>query len=687
MNGKQGYAADVIGVLGGALLLGLFAFALPIAAVAAVVGIPSYIAWRIYLYQNTTPAALERQSREHLDTLYEQAQGHKGLSEDAFVKHVMAQVARGSLDDAVHTALMAVACDVHTQEMLDVPPPPPVARSVAGARYQKLLAARPDPRQAVAALADAFRRFIALLPSADSRPGIPFGVPLADLMTAEHVNALIFPLFEADGTATLRTVGTQIERNVARTATRQGGHGLLPSEYRGDQPIGDVYLQGTPFAHLLGVVLTRSIPTETRYSHTHIVGATGTGKTQLIQSLIARDLDDETRPSIVVLDPHGDMIRAVSCLSCFADDPDRLILIDPRDMDYPPAINLFDVNRDRLGRYGQVEREQIVAGVIQTFDYFFSGLLGADLTAKQGGYFRYIIRLMLALPDTFGRPATIMDILRLLEDPAPYEPAIAKLPENQRHFFATDFRAKGFNETKEQVRYRLNNVLENPTMARLFTSPRTKLDLFTALNEGSVILIDASKDFLKGASSHFGRLFIALLLQAVFERAVIPPNRRHPVHLYVDEASDFFDDTIDDFLTETRKYRCAGHFAHQNLGQAAPELRASFAANTAIKFAAGGSHADAKALAPDMRTTPEFILEQPRLHFACYARGAISSAVSFPVHAGLLERMPRMTDGEWHTLRDRIRERICLPREPDVVPQPAQPAPSADLDTIDTSAR
>jgi hypothetical protein len=51
--------------------------------------------------------------------------------------------------------------------------------------------------------------------------------------------------------------------------------------------------------------------------------------------------------------------------------------------------------------------------VIQTFDYLFAGLLGADLTAKQGVFFRFVARLMLALPEIMGRNATILDMIAL----------------------------------------------------------------------------------------------------------------------------------------------------------------------------------------------------------------------------------------------------------------------------------
>ena len=54
----------------------------------------------------------------------------------------------------------------------------------------------------------------------------------------------------------------------------------------------------------------------------------------------------------------------------------------------------------------------MTAGVIQTFDYLFNGLLGADLTAKQGVFFKYIARLMLVLPEALGRNATILDMMQ-----------------------------------------------------------------------------------------------------------------------------------------------------------------------------------------------------------------------------------------------------------------------------------
>lgn len=425
------------------------------------------------------------------------------------------------------------------------------------------------------------------------------------------------------------------------------------------QEIVDAYLKNTPLRDFFLAPVPLKFTHEERFSHMHVVGGSGAGKTQLLQNLILNDLQSEAPPALVIVDSQGDLINKISRLALFAGPlADRLVLITPKDLDYPPALNIFDVNQGRLGAYDALTREQVVAGVIQTFDYLFTGLLGADLTAKQGVFFRYVARLMLALPETLGRNATILDMIDLMEDAAPYAEAIRSLPEIPRRFFERDFPSKTFAQTKEQIRYRLQAILENPTLARLFTSPETKVDLFKELNKGSIILVDTAKDFLKGASSHFGRIFISLVLQAVLERAVIPEAKRKPAFLFVDEAASYFDSNIDDLLTEARKYKLGCVFAHQFLDQCTSSLRASLAANTAIKFAGGVSTADARALAPEMRTTQDFILSQARLHFAAFIRHVTPQAVSIPISVGELEKQERLSEGAYKAMRERNRERV-----------------------------
>jgi hypothetical protein len=153
--------------------------------------------------------------------------------------------------------------------------------------------------------------------------------------------------------------------------------------------------------------------------------------------------------------------------------------------------------------------------------------------------------------------------------------------------------------------------------------------------------VNTAKDYLKAERSSFlGRLFISLTMNAAFERAALGQEDRYPAFLYIDEASEYFDDNLDDLLIQARKFNLGLVFSHQYLDQCTPALRASIAANTAVKMAGGVSDRDARAMAADMRTTPEFILAQRkdtgRSQFACSIRG--QNAVSLTVPFGTLER-------------------------------------------------
>ena len=102
------------------------------------------------------------------------------------------------------------------------------------------------------------------------------------------------------------------------------------------------------------------------------------------------------------------------------------------------------------------------------------------------------------------------------------------------------------------------------------------------------------------------------------------------------------------------------------------------------------STADARALAPDLRTTADFILSQPKLHFACHVRGMTRQAVSLAVPYGLLEREPTLSPAIYRDLQIINRRRVSLPpeapvAEPSSAGAPAPAAPS-DPDVADTSA-
>ena len=490
-------------------------------------------------------------------------------------------------------------------------------------------------------------------------PNPLFQLPLYSLLrnTNETIEAIIGTLGDDDLAkhGLLFDVRRQLYLNLAHASgivpdTEQKKPFLYPMKNNlAPREAVETYLRYTPFYNLLMMEAPFTIPERSFFEHMHVVGGTGAGKTTWLKQLILHHIKDPQRPSVVVVDSQGALIPPLRTLASIQD---RLIYIDPTN---PPAINIFDTQ----------------AGALETFDYLFSGIVGADLTAKQSILFEFLARLMLTIPD-----ATLQDLLNLTIKTDAYQEHIKKLPTTQRQFFEVDFNSATFKGTKEQVRYRLQALMGDDTLYKLFANPKTELDIGRALNSGSIILIDTSKDVLKKASAPFGRIFIALILQALFERAPIPESKRHPTHLIIDEAHEYFDQNVNTLLSQVRKYRCGCVFAHQQLGQATPDLRASLAASTSIKMASGVSSADARILAPDFRTTPEFLLDQPIGHFATFIKNVTKQAVAVQVTPGVLER-------EKHVRRRSIRKAA----NNECPPSPAAETEPASKDDIDTNAQ
>jgi hypothetical protein len=365
------------------------------------------------------------------------------------------------------------------------------------------------------------------------------------------------------------------------------------------------------------------LPLSARFEHTHIVGGSGHGKTQLLQQLILYDLERVSKgeASLIVIDSQGDMLGKIRSLASVGQMADRLVVLDPIvDIDHPPALNLFDLGLGRLERYETVEREKLLNGAIALYEYVFGALLGAELTNRQAVIFRYLARLIMTVPR-----ANIYTLMDFMQNPDEVRVHLEKLDRSARYFFETQFFSSEFDKTRQQILTRLWGVISNSVLERMLSNERNKVDFFDAMNRGSVILINTAKDLLKQEGCEIlGRFFIALISQAVQERASIAEDRRLPTFVYIDEAQDYFDESIEHLLNQARKYKVGLTIAHQNLDQFDQKLRAAVMASTTIKMVGGLSAKDASTFAREMCCDEAFLQErrkhQKHTEFACFIR-------------------------------------------------------------------
>jgi hypothetical protein len=630
---------------------------------------------------------------------------------DAFVQLVWGRYTRLAGDNVpvlgVATSFLPVIRELYASAGFGVVAPPPDGTVLELARYCDRISAEINRLStpgladtAADAIAEALAAFTRELPNAATstrealedaaeRGGDPgFAVRLIDAIDAgAAVRALSLPFYSARvlSLGLFKTLRSQLEWNAREMSsvphTDDGTAKLIrPSEHKGSPAeVAAGYLGLTPLVGLFRAAIPLHLTDSARTEHHWIVAGSGHGKTQTLQYMIAKDLERVARgeASVIVIDSQGDLIKAVSGLKLFAPGKPldgRLCLIDPTDIEYPVALNLFDVGMDRIEGYKPLDRERLMNGILELYDFVLSSLLSAELTQKQSVIFRYITRLMLHIPG-----ATIHTFRELMEPKGyeKYKPHIDKLDGTARAFFETEFMSKQFEETKRQVVRRLWGILENRTFERMFTHPKNKLDLFAEMNAGKVIVINTAKELLKQTGTEiFGRFFIALIAQAAQERAILDKDKRLPTFVYVDECGDYLDQNVALILEQARKYNVGMVLAHQYIGQLPPKLQESFAANTSIKFAGGVSDKDAKALAHMLRATPEFIFEQPKGHFVASVRGVTSSAVSIEVPFGHLESLPRMSREDADVVRARGRARYAVFwEEVGRTPEPDPPGP------------
>ncbi|MEP2085053.1 MULTISPECIES: hypothetical protein [Hyphomicrobiales] len=654
----------IIAVIAGAILLPV------IVAVVFIVG-------STYGYFHS-PKYLERKAKEHTFALYEQAKKYQPYSRYEFSTRVIG-------DLGPFPSKLAVPLDHITQELFEledfgeVGAPPPICNSIEGARYRDhisaFMARSHDSHAihlAIRELADIYKEFIWELPRIEDDEGELTTVPLHSVIQdlPGVVQRLILGFYRQpiEDAGLFKRLRSQFDAHYTRQKE------TMPRDYKGDNLLWD-YLGGTPLLDLFNVPVAISLPASARFEHTYVLAQTGHGKTTLLEYLISRDLDDDC--CVIVIDSQRQLIPKLAELDL---RPSDIGWITPHN---PLALNIFD--------FGGSGRDKAVA--VELLKFVLAGLMEAPLTSKQDLIFNFAIQIMFAIPG-----ANIQTFLQLLSDPKPLEPFIGRLDGAVRDFYEREFKdEKLYRDTKREISWRVWSLLKNPVFGEMFGARENKVSMQEEMGR-KLVLIDTDANLLQGGSAIFGRFFIAMILHEAQRRF---SSRERPVYVYLDEAHETIDENIDRMLAQARKARIGITLSHQYIDQIdSQKTIQSVLTNTSTKFVGNVSHKDARALAPELRTTPEFFREQKKGNFAVYIKGETDSAISLSVPFGAIDRLPksrRALDTKRYAPSEPIRgedfvmeppeeppppppEQQKRPEPPRAAP-PSKPPPSDDIDT------
>ena len=346
--------------------------------------------------------------------------------------------------------------------------------------------------------------------------------------------------------------------------------------------------------------------------HLHALGPTGSGKSTLLMNLIAQDM--AAGRAVVVIEPKGDLIADVLARVPAARIGD-VVLLDPTDTARPVGLNPLQLN----GRSPELVADQLL-GLFHSLHAAHWGprthdILGASLLTLARTPGMSLAALPLLLTDAGFRRR----ILRGVDDPiglAPFWSAYEAWSEAERAAAIAP------------VMNKLRPLLLRPELRAVIGQTDGGFDLRRVFTERKILLVNLSKGLLgPETSALLGSLVVALLWQAVLGRAAIPPERRHPVYVYVDEFQDYLHMPLDfaDALAQARGLGVGFVVAHQHLHQLDPSMRAGVLANVQSRIAFRLPSEDARAIAAGSALDPEDF--QSLGAFEAYAQLVANAAI------------------------------------------------------------
>lgn len=383
---------------------------------------------------------------------------------------------------------------------------------------------------------------------------------------------------------------------------------------------------------VLGVMPRPGFDQEVRFSaadraqHSYIVGSTGTGKSTLLRSMIAQDL--EQGRGVALLDPHGDLYqRALLAV------PERrrgdVVLLDFTDPEHFVGLNFLEC---RVGQRRELERNNIIRDLAN----IFQALYGNVPESMGPAFLLYMRNAVALLMEDPSRSATLVDVPRVFADTSYRNYLLAHCQDDGvREFWdGIASRTSGEAALGNMAPYIINKFTEftqNDLVRLVVGQSSSTINLRSIMDQKKILLVNLSKGLLNEADTKFiGMILTGRLFAAATSRASLDESRRVPFYVYIDEFQNFTTASLGPILAEARKYGLSVTLAHQNLAQLPSALSEAILANTGSRIFMRVGSPDAHALA--QYVSPHFaeqdLVTLPDQH--AIARIKVSNAPSMP---------------------------------------------------------
>jgi hypothetical protein len=351
--------------------------------------------------------------------------------------------------------------------------------------------------------------------------------------------------------------------------------------------------------------------------HSWILGPTGSGKSNLLLSLVTQDI--EHHRAVVVIDPKRDLVNDI-----LARVPehrrDDVVVLDATDPTSVVGLNPLAAH----GRKPEVVADQLLAVFRQLYGDAIGPRSSDILYASLATLARRRDASLVMLPLLLTNAAFRRSITRDITDPIllnPFWQWYENLSEPERQSAI----APVMNKLRPLLRPGLRAVLGQQ-------QPRFNIqDVFT---KRRILLVPLQRGVLgPEAAGLLGSLVLSGLWQATQARSSVPTSKRHPVMVYVDEVQDYFHtgQDLSEVLAQARGLGVAFHAAHQFIRQLPDPMRVALANNARSRVVFQTSHADAVELAkghPELTPDDFTALGQYEVYASLFTAGQVTPYAS-----------------------------------------------------------
>jgi hypothetical protein len=308
----------------------------------------------------------------------------------------------------------------------------------------------------------------------------------------------------------------------------------------------------------LGIVDSHGVPLEMtpemRSTHLYICGATGTGKSKMLESLIRQDIRNwhETKCGALIIDPHGSLYNSLIDWIAWNEKYLKDVPIVPIDLRQNDWTIGYNVLRHRTVADAAV----VIGSFVQAMAFVFGedGTRGTPLFSRIG---KEVLWPLYEKGLTLLESEYMLDRLNKRMRNV-ITKGLSKKSVAQSWEYANALSPRDFDAQISSTVNRFNDFLQAEKLRLMFGQNVASLDLGRAIEEGQIIIASLSTErgrVSEEDASLFATLLLSDLWMAAKERGKSTEESDiKPFYVYIDEFQNFVTPTIAKNLDQARGF-------------------------------------------------------------------------------------------------------------------------------------